>query len=112
MEHLLNVYAAKNARGAVAEFLGYCEVARGQASAKLTEGVWLVRPASGHAWPGRSLRAARRCWPAGGHASVAQLVHGMGGCKVWVRPGQRGPAIACSGAHWARCPWVPAMTAS
>ena len=43
MEHLLNVYAAKNARGAVAEFLGYCEVARAEASAKLTEGVWLVR---------------------------------------------------------------------
>jgi hypothetical protein len=43
MEHLLNVYAAKNARGAVAEFLGYCEVARTEASAKLTEGVWLVR---------------------------------------------------------------------
>ncbi len=43
MEHLLNVYAAKNARGAVAEFLGYCEVARTEASTKLTEGVWLVR---------------------------------------------------------------------
>ena len=42
MEHVLNVYAARAARGAVAEFLGYCEVERGQATAKLTEGVWLV----------------------------------------------------------------------
>ena len=43
MEHLLNVYAARNARGAVADFLGYCEVEHGQASGKLSEGVWLVR---------------------------------------------------------------------
>ena len=43
MEHLLNVYAARHARGAVADFLGYCEVEYGQASGKLSEGVWLVR---------------------------------------------------------------------
>jgi hypothetical protein len=44
MEHLLNVYASRVARGHVADFLGYCEVAADEASARLTQGLWLVRP--------------------------------------------------------------------
>ena len=43
MEHLMNVYASKAAKGSIAEFLGYCEVASHQANYRLTEGLWLVR---------------------------------------------------------------------
>ena len=42
MEHLINVYASKAARGSIAEFLGFCEVARAQAAGNLTPGLWLV----------------------------------------------------------------------
>lgn len=40
MEHLLNVYAAKAARGAVAHFLGYSDVASSRG--RLSRGLWLV----------------------------------------------------------------------
>ena len=42
MEHLLNVYANKAAKGSIADFVGYIEVAEEQATTKLTPGVWLV----------------------------------------------------------------------
>lgn len=42
MEHIINVYASKAAKGSIAEFLGYCEVRADQANYKLTEGLWLV----------------------------------------------------------------------
>ncbi|KAK9822826.1 hypothetical protein WJX81_005812 [Elliptochloris bilobata] len=63
MEHLLNVYAARSARGAVADFLGYCEVARDQAFGKLTEGVWLVWRYEGSRTLAAYLRR-RDCLPA------------------------------------------------
>ena len=40
MEHLLNVYAARAARGAVADFLGYADVASPRG--RLSRGLWLV----------------------------------------------------------------------
>jgi len=43
MEHLMNVYASKAAKGSIAEFLGFCEVAAHEANYRLTEGLWLVR---------------------------------------------------------------------
>jgi hypothetical protein len=46
MEHLMNVYASKAAKGSIAEFIGYCEVLPREASQKLTEGLWLVRSTS------------------------------------------------------------------
>eukprot|EP00775_Hariotina_reticulata_P003693 gene3693-3953_t len=42
MEHLMNVYASKAAKGSIAEFIGYCEVLPREASHKLTEGLWLM----------------------------------------------------------------------
>ena len=42
MEHLLNVYASKAAKGSTADFVGYVEVSEEQATTKLTQGVWLV----------------------------------------------------------------------
>ncbi|PNW72528.1 hypothetical protein CHLRE_16g688526v5 [Chlamydomonas reinhardtii] len=42
MEHLLNVYASRVARGHCADFLGYCEVADSEANVRLTAGLWLV----------------------------------------------------------------------
>ncbi|GBF87958.1 hypothetical protein Rsub_00670 [Raphidocelis subcapitata] len=42
MEHLINVYASKAARGSIAEFMGFCEVERQQANGNLTPGLWLV----------------------------------------------------------------------
>lgn len=42
MEHLMNVYASKAAKGSIAEFLGFCEVAADEANYRLTEGLWLV----------------------------------------------------------------------
>ncbi|KXZ43807.1 hypothetical protein GPECTOR_80g167 [Gonium pectorale] len=42
MEHLLNVYASRVARGHCADFLGYCEVADSEATGRLTPGLWLV----------------------------------------------------------------------
>ena len=45
MEHLLNVYASRVARGHCADFLGYCEVADSEANVRLTAGLWLVRSA-------------------------------------------------------------------
>jgi hypothetical protein len=42
MEHLMNVYATKAAKGSIAEFLGYCEVSPREANSRLTEGLWLV----------------------------------------------------------------------
>ena len=42
MEHLLNVYASRAAKGSIADFVGYVEVDEEQATTKLTQGVWLV----------------------------------------------------------------------
>lgn len=42
MEHLLNVYASRVARGHCADFLGYCEVDDSEANPRLTAGLWLV----------------------------------------------------------------------
>jgi hypothetical protein len=42
MEHLMNVYASKAAKGSIAEFLGYCDVSAREANSRLTEGLWLV----------------------------------------------------------------------
>ncbi|GLI68475.1 hypothetical protein VaNZ11_012901 [Volvox africanus] len=42
MEHLLNVYASRVARGHCADFQGYCEVADSEATGRLTPGLWLV----------------------------------------------------------------------
>eukprot|EP00878_Enallax_costatus_P021670 GHUV01022959.1.p1 GENE.GHUV01022959.1~~GHUV01022959.1.p1 ORF type:complete len:156 (+),score=25.26 GHUV01022959.1:155-622(+) len=42
MEHIINVYASKAAKGSIAEFLGYCEVSAREANYRLTEGLWLV----------------------------------------------------------------------
>ena len=46
MEHLMNVYATKAAKGSIAEFLGYCEVSPREANSRLTEGLWLVSSSS------------------------------------------------------------------
>lgn len=43
MEHLLNVYASRTARGSIADFMGYCQVADEEATRLLTPGLWLVR---------------------------------------------------------------------
>lgn len=43
MEHVLNVYISKVAKGSVADFMGYLEVEEHQASSRLTSGLWLVR---------------------------------------------------------------------
>lgn len=45
MEHLLNVYASKAAKGSIADFVGYIEVDDEEATTRLTQGVWLVCPA-------------------------------------------------------------------
>eukprot|EP00879_Flechtneria_rotunda_P025344 GHRR01026923.1.p1 GENE.GHRR01026923.1~~GHRR01026923.1.p1 ORF type:complete len:264 (+),score=69.48 GHRR01026923.1:175-966(+) len=42
MEHLMNVYASKAAKGSIAEFLGYCNVSAREANYRLTEGLWLM----------------------------------------------------------------------
>ena len=42
MEHLLNVYCSKKAKGSVADFLGFCDIAPEESSKELTAGVWLV----------------------------------------------------------------------
>ncbi len=42
MEHLLNVYATRSARGAIADFVGYLEVRESEATMRLTQGLWLV----------------------------------------------------------------------
>ena len=42
MEHLLNVYASKAAKGSIADFVGYVEVADEEATTRLTQGTWLV----------------------------------------------------------------------
>lgn len=42
MEHLLNVYASRVAKGSIADFVGYVEVAEDEATTRLTQGVWLV----------------------------------------------------------------------
>ena len=47
MEHLLNVYATKSAKGAIADFVGYVEVRESEATMRLTQGLWLVRGSSG-----------------------------------------------------------------
>lgn len=47
MEHLMNVYASKAAKGSIAEFLGYCEVSASEANYRLTEGLWLVSSSRG-----------------------------------------------------------------
>lgn len=44
MEHLLNVYASKAAKGSIADFVGYIEVDDEHATTKLTQGLWLVCP--------------------------------------------------------------------
>lgn len=56
MEHLMNVYASKAAKGGIAEFLGYCEVAASEANYRLTEGLWLVSSngSSSRGWWGKS----------------------------------------------------------
>lgn len=41
-EHLLNVYAARKARGGVASFYGFVDVPAGAAGRQLTAGTWLV----------------------------------------------------------------------
>ena len=43
MEHLLNVYASRAAKGSIADFVGYIEVNEDEATTKLTQGIWLVR---------------------------------------------------------------------
>lgn len=43
MEHVLNVYISKAAKGSVADFMGYVEVEEQQATSRLTSGLWLVR---------------------------------------------------------------------
>jgi hypothetical protein len=47
MEHLLNVYATKSAKGAIADFVGYVEVRESEATMRLTQGLWLVRRSGG-----------------------------------------------------------------
>lgn len=46
MEHLLNVYATRSAKGAIADFVGYTEVRESEATMRLTQGLWLVRNSS------------------------------------------------------------------
>jgi hypothetical protein len=43
MEHVMNVYATKAAKGCIADFMGYCEVEPEEATMRLTSGLWLVR---------------------------------------------------------------------
>ena len=47
MEHLLNVYATKSAKGAIADFVGYVEVRESEATMRLTQGLWLVSGGGG-----------------------------------------------------------------
>lgn len=42
MEHLMNVHASKAAKGSIADFVGYCDVAPSEATTRLTAGLWLV----------------------------------------------------------------------
>lgn len=44
MEHLLNVYASRAAKGSIADFVGYIEVNEDEATTRLTQGIWLVSP--------------------------------------------------------------------
>ncbi len=48
MELLLNAYAAKVAKSHIADYLGYCEVTKEEASGRLTPGLWLVRHRAAH----------------------------------------------------------------
>lgn len=67
MEHLLNVYASRVARGHCADFLGYCEVSEEQATARLTAGLWLVsgystlQPGTPEGWATLCIRARAAC---------------------------------------------------
>lgn len=47
MEHLLNVYATRSAKGAIADFVGYVEVRESEATMRLTQGLWLVSCCAG-----------------------------------------------------------------
>ncbi|KAK9814185.1 hypothetical protein WJX72_001933 [[Myrmecia] bisecta] len=42
MEHLLNVYAQRAAKGSVADFMGYVDVSEDEATRNLTPGTWLM----------------------------------------------------------------------
>ena len=42
MEHLINVYASRTAKGSIASFMGYCNVQPHEAEHALVEGLWLV----------------------------------------------------------------------
>ncbi len=42
MEHLINIYASKSARGSIADFMGYVDVNPDEAAARLTAGRWLM----------------------------------------------------------------------
>jgi hypothetical protein len=77
MEHLLNVYVSRAAKGSCADFLGYCEVSDREATARMTAGVWLVSAPAG---PG--LRLPQHLW-----------LHGSGGERGLTPPGRR-PAPA------------------
>jgi hypothetical protein len=43
MERLMNLKCTKAARGSIAPFLGYANVAPEEAAGPLTSGLWLVR---------------------------------------------------------------------
>jgi hypothetical protein len=55
MELLLNVYAAKNARGSTADYMGHCVVQPEEASSRLTPGLWLVCCQTSYCHAGRML---------------------------------------------------------
>lgn len=74
MEHLINVYASKAARGSIAEFMGFMEVERQQAAGNLTQGLWLVRGAGGGGGEGRG----RPRGAAAGRGGAQQLSAGAG----------------------------------
>jgi hypothetical protein len=92
MEHLLNVYVSRAAKGSCADFLGYCEVSDSEATARMTAGLWLVSAPAG---PG----GARRLCPPRGCALAAA-------CRAPLHAARRAPGAPppCAGGTAGRWP--------
>ena len=89
MEHLLNVYATKAARGSIADFVGFVEVDDSEATTRLTPGLWLVRINFAQSW-----RLAACVRTVAHTCSQCNLVMRSSDCKLMVRISKSGLAHA------------------
>lgn len=102
MELVMNLHAAKAAKGGIAEFIGHSLVDYHQANGKLTPGLWLVRSCSYHrrlALPG-FLRANLQ---EGFLMSQSSLCRGLCPARL-----QFGPIWCCvvTNSCWSACEWL------